>query len=69
MPLQPHCPPSFCLISPEAVLLTGKTIVQGINSVIKPKTKAGNGLTEKRARVYGGNDGLAFAMCEARKRR
>jgi hypothetical protein len=24
MPLQPHNPTSFCLISPEAVLLTGK---------------------------------------------
>jgi len=24
MPLQPHCPPSFCLISPEAGLPTGK---------------------------------------------
>jgi hypothetical protein len=24
IPLQPHCLPSFCLISPEAVLLTGK---------------------------------------------
>jgi len=36
---------------------------------IESQAKAGKGLTEKRAGEYGGNAGLAFAMCEARKRR
>jgi hypothetical protein len=54
MPLPHSFPPLFCLISPEAVLLTLK--------------KMSAGLTEKRAGV-GGNAGLAFAMRRARKKR
>jgi hypothetical protein len=58
--LQPHSPTLFCLISPEAALLTGniKSPIL-LNKILK---KAGKGLTEKRAREYGGNDGLAFAL-------
>jgi hypothetical protein len=37
--------------------------------LIKIEKKAGKGPTEKRAREDGGNDGLAFAICAARKRR
>ena len=62
MPFPTLRPPLFCLISSEAVLLTGK----GITKLSGIKKSAG--LTEKRA-SGGGNDGLAFAMCEARKRR
>jgi len=46
----------------------GDNIINAI-TLNKTQTKAGKGLTEKRAREYGGNDGLAFAMCAARKRR
>jgi hypothetical protein len=37
MPLQPHCPPSFYLISPEAYLLTGHT---NINKHVNINTTA-----------------------------
>jgi hypothetical protein len=45
----------FCLISAEAGLLTLKQKER------RPDRKAG--------RVYGGNDGLAFALCGAQKKR
>jgi hypothetical protein len=52
-PLQPHRPPSFCLISSGAVLLAeNKTKLNLIKSGQRPDKKAG--------RAYGGNDGLAF---------
>jgi hypothetical protein len=50
MPLQPRSPPSFCLISPEAGLMTVDIISAVI--LIKPEAKAGKGLTEKRGGVW-----------------
>ena len=40
MPLQPHSPPSFCPLSPEAYLLTGKKFL--FLTLFPPKAKRGS---------------------------
>ena len=60
MPLPRSWPPLFCLIAPEAVLLTLKQYFR-----LKPNARWAG----RAGRVYDGNDGLAFAMCEARRKR
>jgi hypothetical protein len=58
----------FYLISSEAVLLTGN-MRKPANIVMNLKQKNERWPDRKASRAYGGNAGLAFAMCEARKKR
>jgi hypothetical protein len=51
MPFPTHRPYLFCLISPEAVLLTVCGIIN-IYTSNETRTKAGKGLTEKRAKEF-----------------
>ncbi|HEY4196574.1 MAG TPA: hypothetical protein VGM63_13615 [Mucilaginibacter sp.] len=61
MPFLTHRPYLFYLISPEAALLTLRQYLWFKQKGRWPDRKAG--------RAYGVNDGLAFAMCGARKKR
>jgi len=51
---QPHQPPLFCLISPEAsyIRLNQNFLNFRMNSITSQIKNAGKGLTEKRARVF-----------------